>query len=279
MSWTGRHRYSRIRGCWATWWINAALVNVVIFFVILLLTSPTYLIKTLDELGLMKLMSSFMHPLVANFMPSIILASISALTPWLVAASEDSIRHWTVGIREMAVQTRTFAFLVIVTLIIPSLGLTGLPAFFYWLTAPYDQDQPTLDLHNNVTFSHHFSAVINSSSATFDSHPYPMATNLSTLSPLFAGNTLPPLPRPPIRLECIFLPDGGALFVNYVISCSLIGVILSLLRPASLFSAIRLRLFTVHSLAEQRMIAKAAHSVDQPFCVYLFGTPGLSHFA
>ena len=37
------------------------------------------------------------------------------------------------------------------------------------------------------------------------------------------------------RWECVFLPDNGAFFVNYVITSSFIGTALELMRFAELF--------------------------------------------
>ena len=42
--------------------------------------------------------------------------------------------------------------------------------------------------------------------------------------------------EPTIRLECVFLPDSGAFFVNYVITAALIGSGLELIRFPDMFS-------------------------------------------
>ena len=59
------------------------------------------------------------------------------------------------------------------------------------------------------------------------------APNISALSlfPGFCGHHLPPSSTP----RCVFLPDNGAFFVNYVITAAFIGTGMELMRLGSLF--------------------------------------------
>ncbi|KAL3316174.1 transmembrane protein 63A [Cichlidogyrus casuarinus] len=57
-------------------------------------------------------------------------------------------------------------------------------------------------------------------------------------------------PVPPTRLECLFLPDGGGLFVCLVCTAALAGNGLNLVRIGSLIYAMFMRIFKVHSEPE-----------------------------
>ena len=83
--------------------------------------------------------------------------------------------------------------------------------------------------------------VFESSSPRLYLHPLPIpsivflslfAPNISAL-PLFSGfcGHLPPSSAP----RCVFLPDNGAFFVNYVITAAFIGTGMELMRLGSLF--------------------------------------------
>lgn len=61
-------------------------------------------------------------------------------------------------------------------------------------------------------------------------------------------------------LRCVFLPDNGAFFVNYVITSSLIGTAMELLRiPALLVYS--LRLCFAKSKAERIHVKRVSQSV------------------
>uniref|UniRef100_A0A4X2KAK2 Transmembrane protein 63B n=1 Tax=Vombatus ursinus TaxID=29139 RepID=A0A4X2KAK2_VOMUR len=58
-----------------------------------------------------------------------------------------------------------------------------------------------------------------------------------------------------IRFECVFLPDNGAFFVNYVIASAFIGNAMDLLRIPGLLLYM-IRLFLAHSAAERRNVKR-----------------------
>ncbi|XP_063775055.1 CSC1-like protein 1 [Pseudophryne corroboree] len=57
----------------------------------------------------------------------------------------------------------------------------------------------------------------------------------------------------PLRLECVFLPDQGAFFVNYVIASAFVGNVMELLRLPGLI-LYTFRMLTAKSAAERRNI-------------------------
>lgn len=72
-----------------------------------------------------------------------------------------------------------------------------------------------------------------------------------------------------LPIRCVFLPDNGAFFVNYVITSSLLGTAMELLRiPALLVYS--LRLCFAKSKAERIHVKRVSDSVQYPsFFIYI----------
>ncbi|XP_018655497.1 putative metazoan probable membrane protein [Schistosoma mansoni] len=60
----------------------------------------------------------------------------------------------------------------------------------------------------------------------------------------------------PFRTECIFLPDSGALFINYVITCALLGTGLQILRLGHIFRNLVRRYIYAHTAAERKIFSE-----------------------
>lgn len=60
----------------------------------------------------------------------------------------------------------------------------------------------------------------------------------------------------PFRTECIFLPDSGALFINYVVTCALLGTGLRILRLGHIFQSLVRRHFYAHTVAERKVFSE-----------------------
>ncbi|CAH8682276.1 unnamed protein product [Schistosoma rodhaini] len=60
----------------------------------------------------------------------------------------------------------------------------------------------------------------------------------------------------PFRTECIFLPDNGALFINYVITCALLGTGLQILRLGHIFRNLVRRYIYAHTVAERKIFSE-----------------------
>ncbi|KAH8867841.1 CSC1-like protein 2 [Schistosoma japonicum] len=60
----------------------------------------------------------------------------------------------------------------------------------------------------------------------------------------------------PFQVECIFLPDSGALFINYVVTCGLLGTGLQLLRLGHIFQNLIRRCFYTHTVAERKVFSE-----------------------
>ncbi|KAA3676101.1 calcium permeable stress-gated cation channel, partial [Paragonimus westermani] len=116
---------SRYRG--SCWWIENFCKSLGVLIAALFLTSPSYLLMVLNYISTLRLFGPHFSVTVYQWIPAMVLMIVSALVKQMVIASETWTNHVTYGGREKAGQRILFAFLVLTVLILPSLGLGGLP--------------------------------------------------------------------------------------------------------------------------------------------------------
>lgn len=115
------------------WYSKAILINVILFLLLFFLTTPVIVVNIFNNLT--SAQSNFirkMSPLLSDFLPTLLLLSMSALMPVLVAFSDEWMSHWTKSKQNHATMYKTFSFLLFMVLILPSLGLTSAQAFVEW---------------------------------------------------------------------------------------------------------------------------------------------------
>ncbi|CAH8838041.1 unnamed protein product [Trichobilharzia szidati] len=252
------------------WWCRAIIINLCVFFVVFFLTTPTYVLNLVNTLHLTERLQ-INNPLLNQFIPSIILWSVSALLPYIVFNSDRIVGHWTKSCLHLTVMTKTFTLLILMILILPSLGLTSIPALLQWLfpemriipLVPSNDDNTTVveSTTTSTTFTTTTTATttiaaMNTSSTTTTT----TSTTTTTPSSLEIENTTSPfIPLGPqsFQWECVFMPDNGAFFVNYVITAAFIGTALELVRFSELINY-ACRLMCVKSGAEKGGVRKAS---------------------
>ncbi|KER20284.1 hypothetical protein T265_15353, partial [Opisthorchis viverrini] len=134
-----------------------------------------------------------------------------------------------------------------------SLPLHRIPALLQWLfpemrwvpLQPADQNGPPQTPRFNLP-----SAVLSTPRYLFTSMIHPTATPPIT-SPWI------PLGPQSFQWECVFMPDNGAFFVNYVITSAFFGTALQLARLPELF-LYACRIMCVRSQAEKASVRKAS---------------------
>ncbi|CAO1329711.1 unnamed protein product [Diamesa tonsa] len=196
----------------ASWYLRWCVVNFILFIILFFLTTPAYIVNIVNKLGRSGKPTDDGQPsgaLVTEFLPTLLLWSLTALMPVIVAFSESVLAHWTRSRENYAVMTKTFGYLLFMILILPSLGLLTASAFLEW----------GFKIKNETT-----------------------------------------------RFECIFLPDRGAFFVNYIITASFIGTALELIRFPDLIVYIY-KLLTSKSKAETPHIRKSI-LIEFPFGIH-----------
>lgn len=155
------------------WYLKAILVNIILFIILFFLTTPAVIVNMLNAFYISHNVVYKLNPVLSEFLPTLLLWTMSAILPVFVAYSDEWLSHWTRSKQNQAVMKKTFIFLLFMVLILPSLGLTSAQALVEF----------SLETHNRT-----------------------------------------------FRWECVFLPDKGAFFVNYVITSALIGTALELIR-------------------------------------------------
>lgn len=181
------------RGHWLLKWVT---VNIILFVTLFFLTTPAMIVNLLDSVNTAKDKVSTLSPLVSEFLPTMMLWTLSVLMPVIVAFSDKWMSHYTKSKQNYSIMTKCFTYLLLMILILPSLGLTSAQALLEW-------------------------SVSNDTS----------------------------------RWQCIFLPDRGSFYVNYVITAAFIGTSLELLRFPELIVYIWM-LLTAKSKAETPFIRK-----------------------
>ncbi|XP_055917164.1 calcium permeable stress-gated cation channel 1 [Eupeodes corollae] len=187
------------------WYIKWAIVNIILFTVLFFLTTPAIVVNMLDSVALVNGNNiTQLSPLISDFLPTLMLWTLSALMPVIVAFSDKWLSHYTRSLQNYSIMTKCFGYLLFMILILPSLGLTSAQALLKW-------------------------TVSNETS----------------------------------RWQCIFLPDRGSFYVNYVITAAFIGTALELLRFPELIEYIWM-LCTAKSKAETPHIRKSI-MIEFPF--------------
>lgn len=191
------------------WYFKWIGVNMVLFLVLFFLTTPAYIVQII-KINMAKVNATDpdaipQSALIMEFLPTLLLWSLTALMPIVVAYSESYLSHWTRSRENYAIMTKTFGYLLFMILILPSLGLVSASAFIEWSLSFVNQ---------NGT----------------------------------ANGTM--------KFDCIFLPDRGAFFVNYIITMCFIGTALELIRFPDLIMYIY-RLLAAKSSAETTHIRKS----------------------
>ena len=171
------------------------LINIILFIVLFFFTSPAYIISLLETLPFLNaadLKADLKQSLpvwITDFLPTLLLWTLSALLPVMVAYSDWWLGHWRRSVENLWIMRKVFGYLLFMVLILPSIGLTTVRAFV----------EAVIKKEENGT-----------SDAT-------------------------------INWQCIFLPDNGAFFINYVTTSALVGTGLEIMRFPELFMyAVRL---------------------------------------
>jgi len=184
-------------------WLSNAILFIVLFF----FTSPAYVISMLETIPFLNAKSIrddlkvTLPSYITDFLPTLLLWTLSAVLPVFVAYSDWWLGHWRRSLENLWIMRKVFGYLLFMVLILPSIGLTTVRA-----------------LVENVIKSK------NSDGAA-------------------------------INWQCIFLPDNGAFFINYVTTSALVGTGLEIMRFPELL-VYSFRLAFVRSQAEISSVRK-----------------------
>ena len=108
--------------------LKALFVNLVVFVVLFFFTSPTYIISQIELI--LNFKSFTPSEKVNDFIPTLMLWTLSALLPIIVAFSDWWMGHWRRSVENLWIMRKVFFYLLFMVLILPSVGLTSLRAAF-----------------------------------------------------------------------------------------------------------------------------------------------------
>ncbi|GJQ67492.1 hypothetical protein Trydic_g5134 [Trypoxylus dichotomus] len=115
------------------WYFKAIIINVILFVFFFFLTTPAIVVSTINTImSAQKDIIKNISPIISEFLPTLLLLTMSAVMPVIVAYSEQWMSHWTKSKQNLATMNKTFFFLLFMVLILPSLGLTSAQAFVEW---------------------------------------------------------------------------------------------------------------------------------------------------
>lgn len=110
------------------WYSKAIIINTLLFLILFFLTTPVIVVNIFNNLIAPD--KFFKSPVISEFLPTLLLLSMSAVMPVIVAYTDEWMSHWTKSKQNHATMYKTFIFLLFMVLILPSLGLTSAQAFF-----------------------------------------------------------------------------------------------------------------------------------------------------
>lgn len=113
------------------WYIKAIIVNFMMFIVLFFLTTPAIVVNLFNT-KLAKPYITDKSSIIFEFLPTLLLWTMAAVMPAIVAFSDKFLSHWTKSQQNYSIMTKTVSFLLLMTLILPSLGLASAEAFVMW---------------------------------------------------------------------------------------------------------------------------------------------------
>ncbi|KAL0901136.1 hypothetical protein ABMA27_006449 [Loxostege sticticalis] len=114
------------------WYIKAIFVNLFLFLVLFFLTTPAIIVNLFNTLVFKLDTHEKGSSVVFEFLPTLLLWTMAAVMPAIVAFSDKFLSHWTKSQQNYSIMTKTVSFLLLMTLILPSLGLASAEAFVRW---------------------------------------------------------------------------------------------------------------------------------------------------
>ncbi|XP_060537131.1 calcium permeable stress-gated cation channel 1 [Cylas formicarius] len=111
------------------WYSKAIIINLLLFLILFFLTTPVNVVNILNSINIVDEEAiKKVSPLLSEFLPTLILLSVSAVMPVIVAYTEEWMSHWTKSKQNHSTMHKTFFFLLFMVLILPSLGLSSAQA-------------------------------------------------------------------------------------------------------------------------------------------------------
>lgn len=119
------------------WYFKYSMVNAILCIFLFFLSTPTYIVQII-KLNILNDITNNTSgtpqssTIFLEFLPTLLLWSLTAAMPIVVAYSESWLSHWTRSRENYAIMTKTFGYLLLMILILPSLGITTVQNLVDW---------------------------------------------------------------------------------------------------------------------------------------------------
>lgn len=137
----------------AKWYFRWIGINSILFLFLFFLTTPAYIVQIMTKLSMARDNSTDPNemstsPLVTEFLPTLLLWSLTALMPIVVAYSESWLSHWTRSRENYAIMTKVRELFFLISSLTLMFVISDLRLFVV-----YDFNSTKLGAFLSISFS------------------------------------------------------------------------------------------------------------------------------
>lgn len=130
--------WENVREGYHFWTFRALYINFAVFCVAFFATSP-YIVVSSFNLDKMKTSAPRHHVVINRFFVSIFIVTLSTIIPNIIIYSSDFLEFETKNSLYKSVVKKTYFFLAVTVVLLPSLGQTSLDGFLRWTITKHNQ--------------------------------------------------------------------------------------------------------------------------------------------
>ncbi len=106
--------------------LKTFFINFFVFIFLFFFTSPAYILSEIEVILHIKDFETRLPSKINDFIPTLLLWTLSALLPIIVAYSDWLMGHWRRSVENLWIMRKVFFYLLFMVLILPSVGMTSL---------------------------------------------------------------------------------------------------------------------------------------------------------